>query len=240
MIRQRFRSDPHYLESVRGLHRLHALAVAEREDTPEADAVRDALSGPWLHLTEAEKARITGLSEDLYSISEPPGEVLPMAREAQRKLGEALVAAQVGDWDQALGLLRRWGRCLEPAVLSRLRALIWMEAGDPETAALFFQHAARLDPTNDTDEQLTLLLDRSQPTAQEEGGESMPLTIHLDREGDGRWIAEVPELPGVLAYGQARHDAIAKAKALTLRAWADRIEQGEPVPEMDGLFTVAS
>jgi predicted RNase H-like HicB family nuclease len=66
----------------------------------------------------------------------------------------------------------------------------------------------------------------------------MCLTINLDREDDGRWIAEVSELPGVLAYGQARDDAITKVEALALRVMADRIEHGGPAPETDGLFSL--
>ena len=55
----------------------------------------------------------------------------------------------------------------------------------------------------------------------------MVLTLQLDREADGRWIAEVPTLPGVLAYGQTREQAIASVKALALHVLADRIESGE-------------
>jgi predicted RNase H-like HicB family nuclease len=51
--------------------------------------------------------------------------------------------------------------------------------------------------------------------------------IELEREDDGRWIAEVPELPGVLAYGDTREHAFAAAEALALRVLADRIEHGE-------------
>ena len=57
MTRQRFPSNPHYLQSVRGLHWLHALAMAEKDNTPEAEAVRDSLNGPWLHQTATEKKR---------------------------------------------------------------------------------------------------------------------------------------------------------------------------------------
>lgn len=55
----------------------------------------------------------------------------------------------------------------------------------------------------------------------------MRFTVELDRETDGRWIAEVRELPGVLAYGPTRADALAAVKALALRALADKIEHGE-------------
>jgi predicted RNase H-like HicB family nuclease len=64
-------------------------------------------------------------------------------------------------------------------------------------------------------------------------------TLQLDREDDGRWIAEVPELPGVLVYGTTREDAITRVKVLSLRVLADRIEHGEPIPEVEQLFAMA-
>ena len=50
------------------------------------------------------------------------------------------------------------------------------------------------------------------------------LTIEFDREQDGRWIAEIPELPGVMVYGETAEDAKAKVEALALRVLADRLE----------------
>ena len=67
----------------------------------------------------------------------------------------------------------------------------------------------------------------------------MKLTIEIEREDDGRWIAEVPELPGVLAYGQTRDDAIAQVQSLTLRVFADRLEHGDTAPGLVHLFTVS-
>ncbi|MFO0791684.1 MAG: type II toxin-antitoxin system HicB family antitoxin [Pirellulales bacterium] len=64
------------------------------------------------------------------------------------------------------------------------------------------------------------------------------LRVEVEREGDGRWNAEVSELPGVLAYGQSRQEAIERAKALTLRVLADRLEHGEAIPEMGDVFAV--
>lgn len=64
------------------------------------------------------------------------------------------------------------------------------------------------------------------------------LRVEVEREDDGRWIAEVIELPGVLAYGQSREEAVERAKALSLRVLADRLEHGEEVPEMGGVFAV--
>lgn len=60
----------------------------------------------------------------------------------------------------------------------------------------------------------------------------MQLTLTIDREDDGRWIVEVPELPGVMVYGATQAEAMVKAEVLALRVLADRIEHGEakPVP----------
>jgi len=61
---------------------------------------------------------------------------------------------------------------------------------------------------------------------------SVFLTLEIDREADGRFIAEVPDLPGVLAYGATREEAVARAQALALRVLADRLENGEPAPSL--------
>jgi predicted RNase H-like HicB family nuclease len=56
------------------------------------------------------------------------------------------------------------------------------------------------------------------------------MRIEIEREDDGRWLGEVPALPGVLAYGATAEEARAKAEALAFRVIADRLENGEPVP----------
>ena len=66
------------------------------------------------------------------------------------------------------------------------------------------------------------------------------MKIELEQELDGRWIAEVGDLPGVMVYGQTRADAIAKVKALALRLLADRLEHGETIPELTEVFQVAA
>ena len=55
----------------------------------------------------------------------------------------------------------------------------------------------------------------------------MDYTIEYEKEVDGRWLAEVPQLPGVLAYGATSEEAMRKAETLALRVLADRIEQNE-------------
>lgn len=66
------------------------------------------------------------------------------------------------------------------------------------------------------------------------------MIIEIEREEDGRWIAEVSDLPGVMVYGQTRDDAVSKVEALALRAIADRLEHGEAVPELKELFAIHS
>ena len=58
----------------------------------------------------------------------------------------------------------------------------------------------------------------------------MNFSIECEEEVDGRWIAEVPQLPGVLCYGKTADDAMAKAEVLVLRALAERLEHGESRP----------
>ena len=66
------------------------------------------------------------------------------------------------------------------------------------------------------------------------------MRIEIEREEDGRWIAEVPELPGVMAYAKTQVQALAKVEALALRVIADRLDHGESVPELRELFAVSA
>ena len=60
-----------------------------------------------------------------------------------------------------------------------------------------------------------------------------PFRVEIDREEDKRWIAEIPNIPGAMAYGNTRQEAVQKAYAIALRTVADNIEQG-------GRLTIAS
>ena len=72
----------------------------------------------------------------------------------------------------------------------------------------------------------------------------MQLSVEVEQEEDGRWLSEVPELPGVLAYGQSRSEAVVRAQVLALRVLADRIEHGETLPQkvdvLPQVFSVAA
>ncbi len=71
-------------------------------------------------------------------------------------------------------------------------------------------------------------------------GYSMDFRVELEREDDGRWIAEVPDLPGVLTYGQTREEAVARVQALALRVIAERLEHSEAAPEFLHLSFLAA
>ncbi len=60
----------------------------------------------------------------------------------------------------------------------------------------------------------------------------MNLRIDLEQEDDGRWVAEVVDLSGVMAYGKDRKQALALVQALALRVLADRLEHGEAEPDL--------
>jgi len=61
-------------------------------------------------------------------------------------------------------------------------------------------------------------------------------TVEFEREEDGRWIAEVPSLPGVMAYGDTKGDALRRVRAVALRTLADKVEQGKTPAQVTRLF----
>lgn len=65
-------------------------------------------------------------------------------------------------------------------------------------------------------------------------------TIEVEQEQDGRWIAEVMDLPGVMVYGPTREAAVRKAQALSLRVLAERLDNGEPLPEVEAVFSIVA
>ena len=58
----------------------------------------------------------------------------------------------------------------------------------------------------------------------------MQFHLECEREDDGRWLAEIAAIPGVLAYGASANEAMSKAEVLALRVLAEQLEQGEAKP----------
>jgi hypothetical protein len=134
----------------KGLVALHQMGKDGKDDSPEADSVRDAMDAPFNALNRSEQERAQWLSEDLYSVSEPPGATTQkeMNPQVQQQLNEAIEARQSQEWDRALALLRRCGEYISPARLSYLRGSIWLEAGNPDLAAMFCEYASESDRAN--------------------------------------------------------------------------------------------
>lgn len=65
------------------------------------------------------------------------------------------------------------------------------------------------------------------------------MRVETEQEQDGRWIAEVPSIPGALVYGATKKEAVAKVEALVLRILADKVEHGEDAPQIANVFSVA-
>lgn len=64
--------------------------------------------------------------------------------------------------------------------------------------------------------------------------------VEVEQETDGRWIAEVLELPGVITYGASREEAVTHAQALSLRVLAERLEHGEDLPQVEAVFSIVA
>src|SRR6266446_606600 len=68
----------------------------------------------------------------------------------------------------------------------------------------------------------------------------MTFTIEVEQENDGRWIAEIPQIPGAMVYGRTREEAVSRVEAMALRVLAKRIEHGEMSPVIEKVFPVSS
>ncbi len=68
----------------------------------------------------------------------------------------------------------------------------------------------------------------------------MNLHVKTEKESNGRWIAEVPEIPGAMCYGPPQSEAVARAKALALRVLADRLEHGKGCRRRQGALHLES
>ena len=133
----------------KGLVALHLLGKEGKDDSTEAESFRDSLDLPLAALNRIEKERAQWLSEDLYAVSEPSSAIQKaMNPQAQQQLSEAIEAQLKGEWDRALGLLRRWKDYITPPLLSYRRGSIWLDAGNADVATMFYGHATESDPNS--------------------------------------------------------------------------------------------
>jgi len=132
-----------FVETVCLLLELHVLFRDGRDESPEADLIRDAMDRHWYEMTEAEKKRLRQLSADLYTIGDRKVEVFHA--DPWSDLGRARAA---GDWMNVLFLLQEHPELCSPAARAKLRGEAWSELGVPEAANLFFQDALAASATS--------------------------------------------------------------------------------------------
>ena len=144
--------NTHYSRFVELVRSLHSLIAQGRCDSPEADSLREEMDQHARYLNESERERLDGLSADLYSLTgneiQEPG-ASPVGEPELR------AAWETGDYDRLLVLLRRPAPFLAEHDLAFMRGHCWAQAGDLETALLFYQRAHELRPQ---DEQLIVML----------------------------------------------------------------------------------
>lgn len=140
---------PVYREMVSGLLRLHRYTAEGRDKSPEYHELCATMEGYWGQLTAVEMERLGGLSEDLYTVSDPPREELePMTAQGQAEFTAAHEARARGDWDTALALLRKLDKIVPPAILAYLRGTIWEGLDEKQVAVVFHERAWGLDSDN--------------------------------------------------------------------------------------------
>jgi hypothetical protein len=148
MMTGKFSDNPYYVEYETLLKKLHRLMAEGKGDSEEADAVRDEMDRPERELNREELARLNGLSADLYMLQDDEMFEPPDPDEGTPELLDArLDAAWHGqDWEKVLELLRRGPTFLSKDRIAHMRARAYRELGHPDTALLFMEYAAGLNP----------------------------------------------------------------------------------------------
>ncbi len=159
-----FAQNPAYVAYESLLKRLHRLITEGKEDSEEAEAIREAMGMPFLHLKKEEKERLNHLSSDLYQLQgdEVYEPVTDPAVRTETFMRDAVNEAHAHkDWEKLLSLLRKGPDYLAPHQLAFLRANAYGNLGHTDTALLFMQYASEKEPQNAfyTTEVLRLLCD---------------------------------------------------------------------------------
>lgn len=140
-----FETNVNYRRYLELLRQLHLAMSSDPVDEAHADEIRDEMDAPWRGLSTAEIGRLDGLSADLYSLEirmdRPADALTEEGRTLRQEFQRALERKQ---WDEALAALRKVAPFFRSSDVSLARGRIWRELGDPETAILFYEHAAVL------------------------------------------------------------------------------------------------
>ncbi len=133
----------HYEQSKKLLLKLHELNVQGKDQTDEADEIREAMDAPARGLTSLERKRLKGLSADLYMLI---GEEVKESAVLSDIDQEFLNSYRAKDWDRVLEILRKKNLCLEEHLVASTRAICWLEFGDYDVSLLFAEYAVKLNP----------------------------------------------------------------------------------------------
>jgi tetratricopeptide (TPR) repeat protein len=145
MAQNEFEANPNYRRYLELLRQLHLAMSSDPVDEIHADQIRDEMDGPWRGLGAAEIDRLDGLSADLYSLeikNDRPADAPTDEGHALRQNFQR--AFDLKQWDESLAALRKAARFFSLSDASLARGRIWRGLGDPETAILFYEHAAVL------------------------------------------------------------------------------------------------
>ena len=179
--------------------KLHQLLAQGKDDASGGHAIRT--TGLTVRGRPSRKSNVVGSATFRKTSTRLPSPLprMPMNAQAQAKLLEAFEARERGEWDRALDLLRRWQAYIEPSLVSYLRGSIWLEAGDADTAAIFYRHAYELDHERQLSRDGPLLLKRRRPIGRLAGS-------HRDPEGS----REI--LPRLSSAGSGHHVNVCSAE----------------------------
>lgn len=136
-----FAQNPQYLEHERLLKELHDLIKVGKNNTDEANAVREKMEDPWYSLSQEEHDRLSGLSADLYSLSGEEIPILLTVAEECQLIDAINTALQNKKWEEALGLYRKGPQIYSARNLAARRATCWYELGHYRAACWFFLEA---------------------------------------------------------------------------------------------------
>src|SRR5713101_5688082 len=125
---------------------LHQLFAEGKEETEEAEAIRDLMDSPWNDLGQPDRDRLNGLSEDLYAFGESRSKSNAMSMKENMELGAEIQRGFLANnWDRTLHLLRA-GPPAPPGMIPFMQARCWEKLGYLEVALVFAQQAERLNP----------------------------------------------------------------------------------------------
>ena len=141
-----FAVSPNYVKVAACTRELHRLGREGKNDSGEADVVRDEIDLVWHQLTDLERDRLEGLSVDLQSFKYPRQPLASVDPQAMQEVLEAVVLSHGGRPDEALAAIREHDDDVPLGSLSYARAVCWYNLGDRESAMVFVDNAVRLLP----------------------------------------------------------------------------------------------